>query len=260
MHVRKTGFLKCNPFSESIIPDICNMYILLIAATPFEIQSTIDFWGSSAESFPEKENIHIEYLITGIGSLCTTYSLTRHIGSRRPELIIQGGIAGCFTDKAPGQVLAVSEEVLGDLGVWEEDNFKSIADLRLIGKDSFPFFNGLLQNPYDKLLAMTKLEQVRAITVNEISTDKNRIQWYQQNLRPVVESMEGGSLHYVCLQEKIPFLQLRSVSNLVGIRDKSQWDIPAALRGLNQTLIGLLKELTRYKENNLFNSLVIGNK
>jgi futalosine hydrolase len=52
--------------------------------------------------------------------------------------------------------------------------------------------------------------------------------------------MEGAALHYVCLQSGVPFLQLRSVSNTVGVRDKTKWDIKLAITRLNETLIPLL--------------------
>jgi futalosine hydrolase len=93
------------------------------------------------------------------------------------------------------------------------------------------------------LLAISGLEPVRGMTVNEITTDARKIRWHQQNTSAVVESMEGASLHYVCLQAGVPFLQLRSVSNAVGVRDKSKWDIPLAIDRLNTTLISLLGKL-----------------
>ena len=57
--------------------------------------------------------------------------------------------------------------------------------------------------------------------------------------------MEGGPLHYVCLQMGVPFLQLRSVSNTVGVRDKTQWNIPLAIARLNEELIDLFKKLEK---------------
>ncbi len=47
-----------------------------------------------------------------------------------------------------------------------------------------------------------------------------------------VESMEGAAFHYVCLQQKINFLQLRSISNRVGERDKSKWKLKRQLKTL----------------------------
>jgi futalosine hydrolase len=221
-----------------MITDICSMYILLAAATTLEIQATIDFLENTAPGPGDHET---GVLITGVGSVATTYLLTGKIGDRCPDLVIQAGIAGCFTGRPPGEVVAVGEEWLADLGVWEGHGFRTLADLGLTGKDTPPFRDGALVNPYKKLLALSGLEQVRGITVNEITTSRDRLKWYQQNLAPVVESMEGGALHYVCLRENIPFIQIRSVSNDAGERDKTKWNIGAAVRQLNERLIALLK-------------------
>lgn len=210
------------------------MHILLAAATTFEIQPTIDAVGQPPG---------LTVLITGVGAISTTWSLMRQIDSKRPDLVIQAGIAGCFTSHHPGEVFAIAEDELADLGVWEKETFHSPFDLGLADADAPPFSNGKLINPYHRLLTLTGLPAVRALTVNEITTDPGRIAWYQQNKKAIVESMEGGPLHYVCLQEKIPFLQLRSVSNAVGVRDKTKWDIRLAITRLNEHLIRILNRL-----------------
>jgi futalosine hydrolase len=60
--------------------------------------------------------------------------------------------------------------------------------------------------------------------------------------------MEGAAFHYVCLLEKIPFLQLRSISNLIGERDKTKWKMEKAIQNLNENLISLLNKLCQYDE------------
>lgn len=227
-----------------MITDICVMQILLIAATTLEIQSTTAFLKGGDLRLGGHQ---ITVLTTGVGSLPTLYSLIRQTMLRRPDLVLQAGIAGCFTGKRPGEVVAVKEE-MPDLGVWEEGRFKTLFDLGLGGPDAHPFSGGVLINPYKKLLELSGLEQVTAISVNEITTDPARIGWYQQNGKPVVESMEGGALHYGCLLENIPFLQIRSVSNDVGVRDKTKWDISTAVRQLNEKLVGLLERLAGQDE------------
>jgi futalosine hydrolase len=224
----------------SMIPDICRMHILLAAATTVEIQPAIDFLADPSSGRPGHE---IRVLITGVGSLATVYSLMNQVDNHRPDVIIQAGIAGCFSHHLPGEVVIVREEILADQGVWEEGGFKSIFEMKLADPDAIPFSGGLLINPYQKLMALAGLETVRGITVNEITTDPARLGWYQQNVSPVVESMEGGGLHYVCLREGIAFLQLRSVSNEIGVRDKTKWDIKKAISNLNDRLITLLKKL-----------------
>lgn len=217
------------------------MEILLAAATSFEIQPTIDFLKGN------KGSVSVTPLITGVGSLATSYALARQIGRSRPAVVIQAGIAGCLTDKKPGEVLVVSEEVLADLGVWEDQRFKSLFEMKLADPDNFPFSGGRLVNPNTSLLALAGLEPVRGMTVNEITTEGERIRWHQQNTFAVVESMEGGPLHYVCLQTDVPFLQVRAVSNAVGVRDKTKWNIPLAIARLNEELVLLLEKLEKEK-------------
>ena len=71
---------------------------------------------------------------------------------------------------------------------------------------------------------------------------------FQRNAVPVVESMEGAALHYVCLMEKIPFLQIRSVSNVTGDRDKTRWKLKEAGKNLNEALVLLIQKLENADE------------
>jgi futalosine hydrolase len=215
------------------------MYILVAAATAPEIQPLI----TSLESPDIRVLGHeVATLITGIGTMASTWSLSRQIDRRRPDLIIQAGIAGCLTDILPGEVLAVAEDYPADLGVWEEGRFRSVFDLGLAEADGFPFSKGGLVNPYRRLLRLTSLKPVRAMTVNEVTTSAERIRWYQQNTSAIVESMEGAALHFVCLQADITFLQLRAVSNTVGVRDKTKWEMGLAIGRLNQALTDVLSQ------------------
>ncbi|HET6253041.1 MAG TPA: futalosine hydrolase [Puia sp.] len=241
------------------------MHILLAAATSFEIQPTIDFLLTrpihsatpasppvpgaaitpATHSTGQQDILRVSTLITGVGALSTAWSLMRQIDRDRPELIVQAGIAGCFTGKPHGEVFAIHDETLADLGVWEDNRFKTPFDLSLADPNQSPFTAGRLINPYQTLLTLTGLEAVSAITVNEISTSPDRIDWYRTTTSAAIESMEGGALHYIGLQEKIAFLQLRAVSNDIGVRDKSNWNIALAIRRLNDRLIGLLQLLDR---------------
>lgn len=216
------------------------MHILLAAATTAEIQPTLDFLLKTNGSRAGNE---VSVVITGIGPVATAWALMRQACAVRPGLIIQAGIAGCLRDRAAGETVVIRDEIFADLGVWEDGRFNTPFDLRLADPDEPPFSAGHLPNPYAQLLDMTGLEAADAITINEINTDPERIEWLRANTGAAVESMEGAALHYVGLRECIPFVQLRSVSNAVGVRDKSKWNIPLALRTLNDHLTGLLDRL-----------------
>ncbi|MGZ3957762.1 MAG: futalosine hydrolase, partial [Flavisolibacter sp.] len=107
------------------------MQILLCAATDFEIAPVRAF-------LREIEDAPVDVLVTGIGLLAASYQLTQKVGIKKPDLIIQAGIAGSFRrDLALGTVTAVRTEVIGDLGVRENGRFRSLFDLTLNQPDVF---------------------------------------------------------------------------------------------------------------------------
>jgi futalosine hydrolase len=214
------------------------MRLLLVSATHFEISETARWLSSLANPHNAPD---AELLISGIGQLETTYSIQKQIQKQRPDLIIQAGIGGGPSNEELCRVYVIGSERMGDLGLMEKSGFKSIFDMGLSQPDNFPFTGGKLVNPYQSLLEWTNLPVTDGITINEIKSAD--ILGSQRNAASVVESMEGAALHYVCLMEKIPFLQIRSVSNVTGERDKSQWKIKEALEILNEKLIFLIQKL-----------------
>jgi futalosine hydrolase len=212
------------------------MKILLCAATEMEIAPTIQYFTSQRRGA-------VEVVITGVGLMTSTYALTRSVVTHQPDLIIQAGIAGTLDLAMPlGTVVTVQHETIGDLGVLENGGFRSLFDLKLLGRNIEPWVESQLSND-ETLLNQTGLPVVNGVTVNEISTDEQTIGYYRDSLNTQIETMEGAALHYVGLMEKIPFLQVRSLSNFIGERDKSKWMIKKAITELNKEL---QKQLTNY--------------
>src|SRR5579875_700991 len=202
------------------------MHLLICAATEFEIKPTIDFIERNSLS-------NIDVLITGVGLTSATYQLTKSIFFKRPELILQAGIAGCFDEHLSlGSCVVIKSEIIGDLGVEENEKFHSLFEMKLLDKNQFPWTNGKLINT-SELVSQINLPVVDALTINEISTNKKRISFYKNECGATVESMEGAALHYVGLMENISFLQIRSLSNFVGERNKSKWLMKEAIESLN---------------------------
>ena len=221
------------------------MKIVLVAATPFEIQPTLDLLQKKGSKVRSNE---ISFLITGVGAVSTTYSLSKEIHYTKPQLIVQAGIAGTFSEIDLTQTVVIKEDCFADIGVVEDNHFKTVFEMGLSNPDQSPFTKGVLPNPYPHLLGLTNLPLVKGMSVNEISTDKNKIAWYQQNANAVVESMEGAAFHYVCLKEQVPFLQIRSISNRVGERDKPKWKMKESIESLNEKLILLLEKIDALDE------------
>jgi len=212
------------------------MQLLVCASTEFELRPTIEF--------VQKQKIQgVDILITGVGMMATTYTLTTHILNKRPDFILQAGVAGCLDQGLPlTKIVLIENENIGDLGVQENGIFKTLFDLNLLEKSSYPWMDRKLPNNVEALKT-TALKIVDAVTVNEISTNRDRIVYYRTELNASVESMEGAAMHYVCLQQKIRFLQMRALSNFVGEREKTKWVMDIVIANLNTEVIRFLVKL-----------------
>lgn len=212
--------------------EICNMQILVIAASKEEI---LPFSTNTAG---------IDILITGVGVPATMYHIQKRIQQIGYDIIIQAGIAGSFTKNlALGYTGLVKQDCFADIGVVEKETFTPIFETGLSDKNEFPFENGWLINKHKNLLN-NHLTSLSAITVNKVSDSDLQKEQFIKTYNADIETMEGAALHYICLQEDIPFLQIRSVSNYVAERDKSKWEIKSAIKNLNKELVTLINNLS----------------
>jgi futalosine hydrolase len=214
------------------------MKILLVAATMNELN-----W------LGELSEVQTDRIVSGVGILNTAINLSKYIFCHKIDLIIQVGIAGAFNPKLNiGSAVAVGCECLPELGVVEASGFKSVYDMGLQANSEI-YSNGELINPNTELLNLTALPIVRAGTVMEISTDKNRINRFREQNQIDIESMEGAALHQVCLEKNIPFVQIRGISNAVGDRDKKNWKFHEPMTAVKNSL-ELLLRMIRQKSTN----------
>lgn len=223
------------------VTDICRMKILLLSATTFEIGPAISFLEERNGLYQDNE---ISVLTGGVGLLSTAYELTRELYRSRPDFVLQAGIAGSFrTDIALSKAVLVKEESVADMGVMENDVFQSLFDMKLVNGTGFPYTAGKLVNPDIARWDFLGLQQVAGISVNEITTDPVRAKEWKKKYSADVESMEGAALHFICLQENIPFLQIRTISNRVGERDKSKWKMKEAIKELNECVLAVIGKM-----------------
>ena len=209
------------------------MKILVVAATQLEIEPFINL----------KSNT--EVLICGVGIPSTVYHLTKKLLEEKYDLVIQAGIAGSFSKKIKkGEVVVIEQDTFADIGVEEKQEFKTVFQLGFGDKNAFPFTNGCLINT-SEILMITHLKKVNGVTVNKISDKKRQMKQLKEFFYAKVESMEGAAFHFVCLQQNIPFLQLRSISNKVGERNKTKWKLPDAIVNLNSELINLVDSINK---------------
>ena len=205
------------------------MNILIVAATEPEIASIRDVWFRKH---------HISYLVTGIGMVATSYSLSVRLLEERYDLVINCGLAGSFDRSLKlGEVVHVAEDIFSELGAEDGDQFLTLKEIGLEGIDI------LINVDEIRPEIINKFKRVRAITVNTIHGNIESIQKVQNRLHPQIETMEGAAVFFVCGKLGISSIQIRAISNYVEKRNKSEWNIPLAIENLKTSLADVLNRI-----------------
>lgn len=214
------------------------MKLLIVSATDFEIADL-------RKNLQVPANHQVDYLVTGVGMIHTTFELTKCLMDYKYDLAINVGIAGAFDRSIGiGDCVWVRKDLFSEMGAEDGEDFLSLIQLGLQTHDDFPFTWGELHPPlFKELNSLQKLKQVRAITVNTVHGNEESIMQTNMRLSPQIESMEGAAFFYVCMKMKTACIQVRSISNYVERRNKENWDIPLALNSLNITINNIIVEL-----------------
>jgi futalosine hydrolase len=219
------------------------MKILIVSATKLEVAPLLDqmeasrHFGTNQMSCMYKK-LEIDFLITGVGMVTTAY-YTGKVLNDTYDLAFNLGICGSFNKNLEiGSVVNIYEDCFSELGAEDGEAFLSLEDLKLEGltKISNTKYGALNQ-------VMELLPKVTGITVNTAHGNETSIEKVFQKFHPYVESMEGAAFMFVCENEQIPYMQIRAVSNFVELRNKDNWNIPLAIKNLNNKVVEILDSL-----------------
>ncbi len=215
--------------------------ILIVSATPFEIQPFLDFLKKnlSQKSSPlfGQNGYEIDVLITGVGLVNTAFQLGKTLSTKPYDLALNAGVAGSFDPKIlRGSVWEVVSEQYGDLGVEEADgSFTDMFELKLIDGNKKPFLQSKILN--NKPLQIKNIKPCRGLTVQKVHGTAANIEAIKAKYVADIETMEGAAFFQACLTEGVAFAQIRAISNFVEPRNRENWVMAEAIKNLNQTLI-----------------------
>ena len=208
--------------------------ILVIVPTEMELAGV-------KSAFPQGVNV----LVSGVGPVNISIRLMRWLMENPgPNLLLLAGICGTYLDEdhSPffknGEVVLAGSQSYGDLGrctrgIIQEINIEGvpitspidaypISELPLIGKK--------ILNSNSKMAPMTTL------MCSSASLDRAEI--VRSRTGAKCECMEGAPFFEIAQEFKIPFVEVRAVSNIAG-EPRDNWDIKGALQALNLFLRGL---------------------
>ena len=229
------------------MPRIC-----IVSATAMEVEPLAHFLQANGDQAGEAQyviqDVQIELVRTGIGTMLTMYHLMDHLASGRPQGWIQMGIGGALDPACGmGDVFQItSERIYGEGAEDRDGNLLDPWTLGWMQPNEFPFQDQQLQCPY-----LTSFPKATGMTTFHALGAADRIEKVKNQPHGQIENMEGAPFFYVSLMKQIPFLSFRAISNRVEPRDKSKWDIPGAISHLNAAVIRYLEE-ARFQPDQLF--------
>jgi futalosine hydrolase len=212
--------------------------VVVVAATGLEIEPLTEFlspYRSSATNQYVFGNLHVTICVTGVGMVNTAFTLGRLNGFDF-SVAINAGVAGTFGAFRIGEVVSVPADCFSELGAEDDVNFLKIDELGF-GRQHLAL-TARLQSPRAALLPETS-----GITVNTVHGNEESIRKIKDRWNAGIETMEGAAFVHAANFYQWNALQLRAISNVVEKRDRSKWDLPLALKNLNEVLIEIIKEL-----------------
>lgn len=216
------------------------MRILIVAATAQEVAPIVEGMNPTQTTDARvKTYTHgrheIHALITGVGMVATAVWCSRTLTHTACDLALNVGVCGSF-DLAiqPGTVVHVVSDRLAELGAEDGERFLGLEELQLPGESTFVN----LDPPSNQMLA--QLPAVTGITVNTSHGNERTIALVIERFKPQVESMEGAAFMSACLISKVPFAQVRAVSNLVERRNRESWRLGEAIQHLGAAALRII--------------------
>ncbi|GAB2834561.1 futalosine hydrolase [Streptomyces daliensis] len=192
----------------------------------------------------------LDVLAAGVGPAAaaagTATALTAAAVADEPYgLVVSAGIGGGFAapGTGTGAVVVASAIVAADLGARTAEGFAPVTALGF-GTDTHHPPAGLVRAAAGATGAVTG----PVLTVSTVTgTAERAAELAALHPGAAAEAMEGFGVAEAAAAHGVPVLEIRTVSNPVGPRDRAAWRIPEALGALGGAFEALLPVLRAWK-------------
>lgn len=232
--------------------------VLAIAATDLELAPLVEHlaggvprrsrWGPATLGTIGATEVVAQAL--GLGKANTAAGLALALLAWRPRAVLQIGVGGAYLGSflSVGMVAAAVDEIDLDLGVRDASGWHGLdaigfpltpaRDGRPERLNLVPTHAGLLT----ALMAAAEVAPVRFATLDTLTGDVDAGAALASAHDVAIESMEGVAAAQICDRFGLPFAEVRGVSNIVGERDRTRWNLRAAVHGAADAARALLRD------------------
>jgi futalosine hydrolase len=193
---------------------------------------------------------------TGIGKVNAAILSTAVMEHFPVQKIILFGVGGAYpgAELNVGDVAAASKEIYGDEGVIDSEGWHSLRKIGipLVESGRKKFFNEYPVSPLP-LPSLTaggigggseisfKIKAGNFVTVSSSTGTMKRAKELEKRFNAICENMEGAAVAHLCTLYKIPLIEIRGISNIVGVRDRRKWNLKLASRNCQLIVLETLE-------------------
>lgn len=151
--------------------------------------------------------------------------------------VVSAGIGGGFAGRAEvGATVLASCSVAADLGAESPEGFIPL-DVLGFGTTTVAADPGLLADLRSRLPAAVVGAVLTVATVTGTAESTHALA--VRHPEAVAEAMEGYGVACAAVDAGVPFLEIRTISNSIGPRDRAAWRMPDALAALSDAAAAL---------------------
>ncbi|MFE1245874.1 futalosine hydrolase [Fictibacillus sp. NPDC058756] len=202
-----------------------NKYRRILIMTSVEAERDAILRGIGTDS-------RIDVKLAGVGPISAGIQTARTLAADEFDLVINMGIAGGFTDKAEiGSLVIANEIVSADLGAESPEGFITLDELGFGASTRVKTDSDLVQILLESIKAANIPVQAGNILTLSTVTGTAETTSKLQHREPgaLAEAMEGYGVAMAAKEFGLPVLEIRSISNPIGPRNRSAWRIKDAL-------------------------------
>jgi futalosine hydrolase len=204
---------------------------------------TVGPYGSSRRC--ETTGLDVLVVAGGVGPAAAAAAAAHVVATQDVALLVSMGVAGSFASArlAHGDTAVASSIVAADLGAMSPERFLDLTALGLDGGAIVDCPPLLVAAARDRIAGAGLHVAVGAIlTLSTMTGTAERAAELMARHGAVAEAMEGAGVAHVAALHDLPVLEVRTVSNEVGLRDRTSWDLVTALTSLGTAAGALFAE------------------
>ena len=191
----------------------------------------------------ETDGLDVLVVAGGVGPAAAAAATAHVCATEDVRLVLSMGVAGAFASSRlqHGDAAVASSIVAADLGAMSPERFLDLSALGLDGGAAVDSPPELVTAAHERLTAAGLNTAVGPIlTLSTMTGTTERAAELMARHGAIAEAMEGAGVAHVATLHGLPVLEVRTVSNEVGLRDRASWDLVTALLSLGTAAKALL--------------------